>query len=99
MALQSITLNLPDDLWGRLQRLLSDSLELGQADRPEVLQGFVLQAIERELQRRQPVSRKEAFWVEVRSLRAEMAAEGVGVDPDEIWGDVRDRSPGREVAL
>ncbi len=66
-----------------------------------VARGFaaVLQAIERELQRRQPVSRKEAFWAEVRSLRAEMAAEGVEVEPDEIWGDVRDRSSGREVAL
>lgn len=33
------------------------------------------------------------------TIRAEMQVEGIEVDPEEIWGDARDRSPDREVIL
>jgi hypothetical protein len=91
MALQSVTLTLPHDLWVKLQPFL--------ADRPDGLHRFVIQAIDHELQRRLVPSRKQAFWTMVTALRAEMDVEGLVIDPDEIWGDVRDPSPGREVVL
>jgi predicted transcriptional regulator len=91
MPLQSITLTLPSNLLTQLQQLGTDS--------PETLHQFVVQAIEHELQRRQPISHKQAFWDNVETIRTQMQAEGIEIDPDEIWGDVRDRSPGREVVL
>lgn len=91
MALQSLTLTLPDDLWVKLQLIL--------ADRPDGLHRFVIQAIDHELQRCLVPSRKQAFWATVTALRAEMKLEGIEIDSDEIWGDVRDRDPGREVVL
>ena len=33
--------------------------------------------------------------VDVEGIRAQMNIEGIAIDPDEIWGDVRDRAPGR----
>lgn len=91
MTLRSITLMLPSELINQLQQLVTDS--------PDALHQFVIQAIERELQRRQRVSQPQAFWAKVESIRAQMQAEGIEVNPDEIWGDVRSRSPGREVVL
>jgi hypothetical protein len=91
MALQSLTLTLPHDLWVKLQPLL--------ADRPDGLHRFVTQAIDHELQRCLVPTRKQAFWATVIALRAEMDVEGLVIDPDEIWGDVRDPSPGREAVL
>lgn len=35
----------------------------------------------------------------VREFRQYIAAEGIEIDPDELFGDIRDRSPGREVDL
>jgi PTS system cellobiose-specific IIB component len=39
------------------------------------------------------------FGEAVREFREYIAAEGIVIDPDEIFGDIRDRSPGREVDL
>lgn len=91
MTLRSITLMLPNELITQLQQLVTDS--------PDALHQFVIQAIEHELQRRQRVSRQQAFWAKVETIRAQMMTEGIEVNPDQIWGDVRDRSPGREVVL
>lgn len=89
MTPRILNLKVPGELWARLQRLLGNLL---LSDRPDALQRFVIRAIVNELQRQQPVSRKQAFLAEVASLRAEMEAEGTWVDMDEVWGDVRDRS-------
>jgi cysteinyl-tRNA synthetase len=91
MTLRAITLMLPSELITQLQQLVTDS--------PDALHQFVIQAIEHELQRRERFSRQQAFWAKVDSIRAQMKTEGIEVNPDEIWGDVRDRSPGREVVL
>ncbi len=91
MTLRSITLMLPNELITQLQQLVTDT--------PDALHQFVIQAIEHELQRRQRVSRQQAFWAKVETIRAQMTTEGIEVNPDEIWGDVRDRSVGREVVL
>jgi cellobiose PTS system EIIB component len=39
------------------------------------------------------------FWESLQQFRREMIEEGIEINPDEIWKDVRDRSPGREVTL
>ncbi|MEL6139232.1 MAG: type II toxin-antitoxin system Phd/YefM family antitoxin [Cyanobacteria bacterium J06628_6] len=39
------------------------------------------------------------FGEAVQEFRRYIAAEGIEIDPDEIYGDIRDRSPGREVDL
>ena len=91
MTLRSITLMLPNELITQLQQLVTDT--------PDALHQFVIQAIEHELQRRQRVSRQQAFWAKVETIRAQMTTEGIEVNQDEIWGDVRDRSVGREVVL
>lgn len=91
MTLRPFNLMLPSELWGRLQQTLGD--------RPDSLQTFVIEAIEHELQREQPVSRKQVFWTNVATIRAEMASDGTSAEIETIWTDVRDTSPGREVAL
>ncbi len=91
MTLRSITLMLPSELITQLQQLVTDS--------PDALHRFVIGAIEHELQHCQRVSRQQAFWTKVENIRAQMKTEGIEVNPEEIWGDVRDRSEGREVVL
>jgi cellobiose PTS system EIIB component len=46
-------------------------------------------------------SKKErsGFGVALEKFRKELVAEGIDLDPDEVFKDVRDRSPGREVNL
>ncbi|MBE9116291.1 hypothetical protein IQ249_10320 [Lusitaniella coriacea LEGE 07157] len=91
MTLRSITLMLPGELLNQLQSLV--------ADRPDALNQLIVRAIERELQHRQRMSQPQVFWTKVDSIRAQMETEGIEVNPDEIWGDVRDRAIGREIVL
>ncbi|WP_204140844.1 type II toxin-antitoxin system Phd/YefM family antitoxin [Halomicronema sp. CCY15110] len=39
------------------------------------------------------------FGEAVKEFREYTAAERIEIDPDEIFGDIRDRSPGREIDL
>lgn len=41
---------------------------------------------------------KRDFAEAYRAWRAKYGGEDLGIDPDEIWGDVRDRSPARDFA-
>lgn len=91
MTLQSMTLLIPSELLTQLQQRVTDN--------PELLHQFVIQAIEHELQRNQTTRHKQAFWDNLETIRAEMQTEGIEINPNEIWADVRDRSPGREVIL
>ena len=91
MTVRSITLTLPSELLTQLQQFIPDN--------PEALHRFVVRAIDHKLQRCQPISRKQAFWDKVDSIRAQMQAEGIEINLDEIWADVRDRSLGRGVIL
>jgi hypothetical protein len=86
----SITLQLPSELLRQIQQL---------AGNPEALQDFLIDAIEHEVQRHQLSAHAPDFWERVEKLRTRMKDEGIEIDPDEIWGDVRDRSPGREVSF
>lgn len=36
------------------------------------------------------------FWDAMQQWRQDYGVENLDIDPDEIWGDVRDKSPGRE---
>lgn len=42
---------------------------------------------------------KPGFWESVERFRQELMEEGTEIDPDEVWKDVRDKSPGREIIL
>jgi prevent-host-death family protein len=42
---------------------------------------------------------KPGFGTALTKFRQEMIAEGIDIDADEVFKDVRDRSPGREVNL
>ena len=87
-----ISLQLPPDLLSQVQAL---------AGSPENLQGFLIHAIEQEVQRSssQRLTGEQDFWHKLQQLHAEMQAEGIEINPDEIWGNVRSRTPGREVNL
>jgi hypothetical protein len=85
----NITFQVPDQLLEQVQSLAGT----------DNLQGFLISAIEHELDRQRPSSKKQAFWANLQQLRERMQAEGTEIDPDEIWGDLRDRSTGREINL
>jgi PTS system cellobiose-specific IIB component len=42
---------------------------------------------------------KPGFWESVERFRQELMEEGTEIDPDEVWKDVRDKFPGREIVL
>lgn len=42
---------------------------------------------------------KPDFWAGLVKFRERLAAENIEIDPDEVFKDVRDRSPGRDVDL
>lgn len=39
------------------------------------------------------------FWTSLVKFRQKLAEENIEIDPDEVFKDVRDRSPGRDVIL
>lgn len=45
------------------------------------------------------LNKKSSFSSGLKKIREELVTEGLEIDPDEIWGNLRDRSPGREVLL
>lgn len=45
------------------------------------------------------LNKNPSFWESVAQFRQEIIEEGIEINPDEVWKDVRDKSPGREVNL
>lgn len=45
------------------------------------------------------INKRSGFWKSVEKFRQEIIEEGIEIDPNEVWKDVRDKSPGREVNL
>lgn len=43
--------------------------------------------------------RKPGLWESLERFRQEIIEEGIEIEPDEVWKDVRDKSPGRELIL
>ena len=41
-------------------------------------------------------TKKPGFWQAYQEFRRGLELANVEIDPDEIWGDVRDPSPGRD---
>jgi hypothetical protein len=83
MTTELITIQLSRDLLDRVQEI---------AGSPKDLQAFLIQAIKHEVERYTPGSLNSQFWENLTRLRVEMETEGIEIDPDEIWGDIRDRS-------
>jgi cellobiose PTS system EIIB component len=44
-------------------------------------------------------AKSSGFGAALKKFRQELVDEGIDIDPDEVFKDVRDRSPGREVVL
>lgn len=42
------------------------------------------------------LQKKSSFSSALKKFREELIEEGIEIDPDEVWGDVRSTSPGRE---
>lgn len=42
---------------------------------------------------------KSDFWTSLVKFRERLVEENIEIDPDEVFKDVRDRSPGRDVNL
>jgi len=45
------------------------------------------------------LSKSTGFWDSYQAFRKRANLEELDIDPDEIWRDVRDKSPGREIDL
>jgi prevent-host-death family protein len=44
-------------------------------------------------------SQKPDFWELLTKFRERLIAENIDIDPDEVFKDIRDKSPGRDVNL
>ena len=86
---QNITLQLSQELFQKVQDLA------GKKD----INDFLIAAINGEIQRRQSSNEKIDFWQELEQLKNKMKQEGIDIDPQEIWGDIRDQEVGREITL
>ncbi len=82
-------------------KLTPELLEKAQeiAGNAENLHDFLVSAIENEVQRRQISVKKIDFWQGLEKLKIKMQEEGIEINPQEIWGDVRDKEIGREIIL
>ncbi len=58
-----------------------------------------IHVIEHEIQNCQQAHPQHPFWATVNRIRSQMEVEGIDLNPDEIWADSRDRTPGRKVIL
>ncbi|HEY2289996.1 MAG TPA: type II toxin-antitoxin system Phd/YefM family antitoxin [Thermoanaerobaculia bacterium] len=45
---------------------------------------------------RLPNNKGRGFWAAYQEFRRRVDLANIEIDPDEIWGDVRDQSPGRD---
>ncbi|MDJ0743456.1 MAG: hypothetical protein QNJ32_08845 [Xenococcaceae cyanobacterium MO_167.B27] len=87
---QTISLRLSSELLPQAEEIAGSA---------ENLHDFLVSAIAREIQRRKSPAKKTSFWEEVAKLRTEIQQEGIEIDTEEIWGDVRDKELGRDVIL
>jgi hypothetical protein len=87
---QTIALKLPQELLQQAQEIAGSA---------ENLHDFLIGAIESEIKRHKSPAKKTKFWEDVEKLRTKMQQEGIEINTEEIWGDVRDKDLGREVIL
>ena len=90
MNTQPITLQLPLELLAQAQAI---------AGSPEDLQNFLIQAIGHEIERHPQPSVQKGFSESLEEFRQDYDLEKANINPDEVFSDVRDRSPGREVTF
>ena len=50
-----------------------------------------------EYQQLQTQTPRRNLWDAIQTWRAENDVAALNINPDEIWGDIRDKSPGREI--
>ncbi len=83
MNTQPITLQLPDELIEQAAKI---------AGNPEDMHDFFVGAIEHEIERCKQSQPKPDFITALSKFREELVREGIEINPDEIWGDVRQQA-------
>ncbi len=90
MSTQPITLQLPNELL---------ALAIALAGSPENLPNFLIQAIEHEIERHPQPTGQKGFSEALEEFRTDYDLKNADINPDEVFADVRERSPGREVTF
>ena len=90
MTDKTIFLNLPPKLLQKVEEIAGNGSNLHD---------FLVSAIEHEVQRCQTAPEKIDFWQELERLKFEMKQEGIEINLQEVWGDVRDKEKGRDIVL
>lgn len=90
MTDKTISLKLTSELLQQAEEIAGDA---------EKLHDFLVSAIENEIERRQTSVRKIDFWQGLEQLKNKMQEEEIEIDSTKIWGDIRDKEPGREIIL
>ena len=44
-----------------------------------------------------PIDKESSLWESIAQFRQELIDEEIEINPDEVWGNIRDYVPGREV--
>lgn len=90
MTLETLNLSLSSELIQKAKQLMDNS---------DSLEAFITDAIVHEIERRQKIEPQHDFWENLDQLRDEIKSEELDLNPDDIWNNVRDPEPGREVIL
>lgn len=90
MTMETVSFSLSSDLIQKAKKLMGES---GNLD------AFVADAIATEIERRQMPQAHQEFWETVSQIQTDLKAEDLDLDPDEVWTEIRDPSPGREVVV
>jgi len=80
-------LALPENFKVQLIKQLAESLEPNIEEQSNANQD------------RQTFMKSQDFWQRLEELKRQMQEEEIEVNPQEIWGDVRDKEIGREITL
>jgi PTS system cellobiose-specific IIB component len=84
-----------EQISGNLNKILQD---IEQGEPIQIMQqgqqiAVILSATEYE----RLLQEKSSFSLSLKEFRKELIEEGIEIDPDEVWGDLRPQSPGREI--
>lgn len=82
---------------GNLNKILQD---IEQGEPIQIMQqGQQIAVILSAAKYQRLLKEKSSFSSALKEFREELIEEGIEIDPNEVWGDLRSRSPGREVIL
>lgn len=72
--------------------------EIEQGEPIEIIrQGQQVAVILSAVEYKRLLNQSPGFWESLQQFRQEIISESIEINPDEVWKDVRHKSPGREV--